>query len=548
MLALLVTACSSGDSEPPRIAAPPAPQAAAPAPPEPAPPPPEEPQATEQPATAAAAESAAAPSSSLTVTTPATNEEANTGANLEASLESFKKDDEVIGAIIEGLDEGTVEGGLLNTQEPFIDTSPERGVVWSIETTPEAQPKPEEAIIPEGQDPSLAEEALAAAFALVRQQRGSDASILDDALPEDRLPPKQPDQFRIALLLPGKGKAELVARDIQDGAELAIFKLAPRHLDLVYFDTSDDIDRAVRAAIDSQADAILGPLFSSNTAKARRLAETAGLPIISFSNDIRVAAPGVYLLGQTPEQEIEIALNHALANVTPIEGTGRDRLAVAIISQQTAYGVRVADHAASVLEKNGIIAAARVTFNKDILQSEDNLRAATRNLTVWEPSPEGKTRLPPYDIVVLAGDVPFSLRVAPVLAWYDVDAAKTRFIGTSLWSSPAILQEPSLMRGLFATAPMARREVFAKLWKETGSETPGKYAPLGFDAVALTATLTARHPERFRLMLTSDAGFAGFSGMFRLRPDGSNIRLLDVHEITGGGSRIVAPAPEKFDD
>ena len=37
--------------------------------------------------------------------------------------------------------------------------------------------------------------------------------------------------------------------------------------------------------------------------------------------------------------------------------------------------------------------------------------------------------------------------------------------------------------------------------------------------------------------LTQKAGFAGFSGMFRLLPDGRNIRLLDVREMPKAAAR-----------
>ena len=123
---------------------------------------------------------------------------------------------------------------------------------------------------------------------------------------------------------------------------------------------------------------------------------------------------------------------------------------------------------------------------------------------------------------------------------------RDRYLGTSLWASPAIMQEPSLKGGVFATAPVNRQDIFNRMWQETGAETPGKFAPLGFDAVALTAMLSADERGNFKKRLTEETGFAGFSGTFRFQPDGLNLRLLDVRQIDGGKSRVIAPAAEGF--
>ena len=419
-------------------------------------------------------------------------------------------------------------------------------VVWDIETFSAPIDGAEDAVIPEGQDPSLAEDALAAAFALVRQQRGI-AEVLDEQpLPSAVPPEKKADVFRIALMLPQRGAAGRVSRDIQGGAELAMFTLAPRHVDMVFIDTSDNLNTAIIQARSSEADVILGPLFSGDTAEVRQLLRDDPVSVISFSNDVDVASPGVFQLGQSPEQEIGIALSHALETTTPISGSGRGSNAVAILSDDSPYGLRVANEAEQILFGRGMDAATRVVFGKETLDDEESLRNAVQSLARWVPSSESGTRTPPYDIVVLAGEISFSLRVAPVLAWYDLDPERIRFVGTSLWSAPSILQEPSLQHAIYADAPSSRRQTFNRLWRDTGTPTPGDYARLGFDAVALTSTLSASDPESFQSKLTNREGFAGFSGTFRFEVDGRNTRLLDVVEIDGGSPKVVAAAGTAF--
>ena len=435
-------------------------------------------------------------------------------------------------------------GDPLEVPLPQVETGPD--VVWDIETDGLRIDLPESAVIPEGQDPSLAEDALAAAFALVRQQRDV-AEVLGDSIPLTSVPPeKRFDIFRIALMLPHEGPAGRVGRDIQGGAELAMFKLAPGHVDMVFIDTSGSLDNAVAQARNSGADIVLGPLFSGTTAEVSRRLGFDGPPVISFSNDLSVAAPGVYLLGQAPEREIDVALSYALATTEPLRGSGRINPAVAILVDDSPYGARVAERAQRVLQQQGLAPAARVGFDRATLDDEQTLREAVRDIARRIPSSGGGPAAPPYDIVVLAGDVSFGLRVAPVLAWYDINPERVRFVGTSLWSSPAILQEPSLQRGIYADAPESRRRAFNSIWRETGARPPGGHATLGFDAVALSAALSAEDPGAFRQRLAGREGFAGFSGTFRFEPDGRNTRLLDVLEIDSGSARILVEAGATF--
>ena len=435
-------------------------------------------------------------------------------------------------------------------QDPLASSLPqpedEETVVWDLETAVAPIEIPEGAVIPEGQDPSLAENALAAAFALVRQQRDV-AEVLGESVSLTAGPPvKGLEVFRIALMLPYEGPAGRVARDLQGGAELAMFKLAPGHVDMVFIDTSDNLASAVAEVRSSGADIVLGPLFSGSTAEVRRRFGFDGPPVISFSNDVNIAAPGVYLLGQTPEREIDVALSHALAETGPAAGAGGAAPVVAILVDDSPYGARVADRAEQVLRRQGLAPAVRVGFDRGTLDEEETLREAIRDIARRTPALGGGRRAPRYDIVVLAGDVSFSLRVAPVLAWYDINPERTRFVGTSLWSSPAILQEPSLQRGIYADAPESRRRVFNGMWRETGARPPGSHAALGFDAVALSAALSAGDLESFRQKLTGREGFAGFSGTFRFEPDGRNTRLLDVLEIERGSAKVLVEAGATF--
>ena len=478
--------------------------------------------------------------------------------DLQTSLREIEESGQMVSAIINELDQENTEdnasssiAGRLTITGTDADTSDNESVTWTVgdNTTTVAEAVTEEEaepVIPEGEDPSLGAEALAAAFALARQSRDQAEARLDDPKLPEAIPPKPADGFRIALMLPAEGPAASVSKHIREGAEFALFKLAGENIDMIFLD-SEKPDLATAAALANGADMILGPVFAS---KAQRVGSIIGqnrLPVLTFSNDSTAAGGNVMLLGQTPEQEIETVLAHALIHQPANPASGREKLAIAIISQDKIYGRRVASHAASILNDAGLPPVANITLDAATLASEENLRRRIRRLTGWvPPSGEGTARVPNFDIVIIAGDPAFSLRVAPVLAWYDLDPEKVRYLGTSLWASPAILQEPSLRGGWYAAPPQSRERLFVDLWRETGKSMPNRYTMIGFDAVALASTLARMNPQDPIPTLTQKSGFAGFSGMFRLLPDGRNIRLLDVREITENGGKVIATAPKSF--
>ena len=486
----------------------------------------------------------------------------STVPDLDTTLQDIEESEGTISTLIEKIEQTSdtqAEENSVSAVQADVssttDTSPaltnqqegssQPGVVWKIETD-NVTVTNSQATIPVGQDPSLAADALAAAFALAREKRSQTEARLDDPDKPETIPPKSEGNFRIALMLPSKGAGQKVGRHIREGAELALFKLGGDNIDMIFLD-SDNPERAAQLAASNGADLILGPVFGE---RARRVGAALGpsaIPVLTFSNDITAAGGNVLLLGQTPEQEIETVLAQALMKIKPNPDAGRSQLAIAIISQDKTYGQRISNHANTILNDAGIPPVANVTLDSATLASEDRLRQQIRSLTSWvPPSSEGEIRPPNFDIVILAGDQAFSLRVAPVLAWYDLDPEKVRYLGTSLWASPAILQEPSLRGGWFAAPPATRETLFESLWRETGKPVSNRYTMIGFDAAALASTLARKDRSQLKSILTQNAGFAGFSGMFRLLPDGRNIRLLDVRGITSDGSEVIAVAPERF--
>src|SRR3546814_11702249 len=81
----------------------------------------------------------------------------------------------------------------------------------------------------------------------------------------------------------------------------------------------------------------------------------------------------------------------------------------------------------------------------------------------------------------------------PLMAYYDVDNTKVRYLGSTQWNDPELGREPALTGGWFAApSPDTRRPFEQRYSAMFGSPPPG-LASLAYDAVSLAAVM-ARPP------------------------------------------------------
>ena len=414
-------------------------------------------------------------------------------------------------------------------------------IIWNIESAQKGRVEtPDDPVIPVGPDPSLASEALEAAFAmLARREQGLPAEGF-------LMPKKAPGIMRIALLVPTSGANTVLGSELQRGAELALFSLRNRQVELLVFDTAGDgADMAAREAVQAEADIIVGPLFSDAVVPARQVAATAGVPMLALSNNTEIADRGSWLLGYMPEQQVDLLLGHALTS-------GRNK--VGIIAASDAFGQRLARHATKRLAQFGITPEDFITLTPAQLADEDSLKAAVKSFTGYQPPEEededapASCELPPprFDAVLFAGSADFALRTAPVLAYYDADPERVLYLGNAQWNQRRILMEPSLQGGLFTSRPTDRDDAFNALWSSAWDGRPGALARLSFDAMAMAAILAGQQRTEWDAALQSGSGFNGFSGAYRLLPGGGNQRAFEIREISGGVSTVLQPAPDKI--
>lgn len=353
-----------------------------------------------------------------------------------------------------------------------------------------------------------------------------------------------------------------------DAAQLALFDVGAEQLVLLPYDTAGTTEgaaRAARAAIADGAKLILGPVYSGSVAAVAPIALAAGINVVAFSSDRAVARPGVFVMGLLPEEQVARVVAVAV-------GAGHQRFAALVPA--SSYGQAV------VKALRAAVAEARATLTDVVFYPADAAGAAdvadiVRVFTDYdarraalvaqrrrlkaradEVSREALRRLEGrdtlgevnFDAVLLPEGGPRLITVAALLPFYDVDVRKVRLLGTALWETAPVTEEPALVGGWYAAPPKARTAAFAARFAKAFGRGPPALATLAYDAIALAGAL-AKQPEGANFsarMLSAPGGFRGLDGIFRFTAEGLNERGLSIYEVTADGVVEKIPAPESF--
>ncbi len=158
---------------------------------------------------------------------------------------------------------------------------------------------------------------------------------------------------------------------------------------------------------------------------------------------------------------------------------------------------------------------------------------------------------PPFDAILIADGGDRLRSVASLLTFFDVDPAMIRFLGTMRWQDdPRVLQEAALQQGWFAASAPESLAQFESRFAGVYGHPPQQLAALAYDATALAVTVARDlgDPKFEPVTLANAQGFAGSTGLFRLRPDGLTDHGLAILEVAGGKARTIEPPPASFTD
>lgn len=336
--------------------------------------------------------------------------------------------------------------------------------------------------------------------------------------------------IRVGLLLPLSGQQASLGRSMLQAAEMGLFDVGGDNFKLVVRDsaTSGGPAAAARDALADKADIVLGPLFGAELKQAAAPVIAAHIPMVSFSNDNSQAQPGVYVLGVTPESQINRVVGYAAS-----QGVKR----FAIMAPNSPFGrIVLSAYQESVVKAGGTI--SQVVFYDP--KSPDLTQPVREMADAYKRSgfdalmiPEGGQRLRAFAAMLPAFEMPTGL---------------VRLLGTALWQDPASAAEGALVGGWFAASAPDRLQAFNQRYASLYGTPPDPRAAIVYDAVTLAVALAQSKEggDFSQSRMTDPSGFAGVTGVFRLGADGKAERGLAVLEVAPGTFLVKDPAPGTF--
>src|SRR6185312_10866266 len=214
------------------------------------------------------------------------------------------------------------------------------------------------------------------------------------------------------------GASSPIGVSMRNAAQLAMDGFGAPYITLMIEDDHSGADAAAQAAqaeLGAGAQLILGPVFATSVRSASTAAKSAGRPMIAFSTDVTVAAPGVYLLSFLIQGYVDRILQYAAS-------TGKKSFA--IIAPQNDYGQVAAER---FQDKAG-------NFNAQVVVTAAQQVAAVQSQIDALFIPEQADAMP---------------AVAGALSSAGV---KTKLLGTGVWNDARVLKLPQ-MQGAWFSAP-----------------------------------------------------------------------------------------------
>jgi ABC-type branched-subunit amino acid transport system substrate-binding protein len=345
--------------------------------------------------------------------------------------------------------------------------------------------------------------------------------------------PQKP--VRIAMILPlaGYSPTAATAKGMKQAGEMALFELDnPLVQIIVKDDKGTPVGAAAAAdeAIREGAEIIVGPLTAGATTAIAPVARKANVPVLTFSNDRRVAGNGVYLMSFLPEQEIDRIVTFAAS---------KGKRTYAALVPDDAYGVVVEEAFRRAVERNGGRVVALGKYPADV----NAMLTPVKGLmdSIRQSADSGM----PVDTLLLAGGAEVLPQIGPLMSYSGLNGSQIKLIGTGGWDYPNAGRNAALAGGWYPAPDPHGWQDFAQRFSRSFGTTPPRLATLSYDAVSFAITLGAYEPgQRYTAAnLTRANGFNGVDGTVRFSAEGLPDRSLAVLEIQTFGASVIDPSP-----
>ena len=340
----------------------------------------------------------------------------------------------------------------------------------------------------------------------------------------------------VALLIPQSAanpQEQKLARDLESAARLAVSDLEGVQIDLRVYDTAGNASQAQAVALKAVADGakiIVGPLHAESANAVAVAVAHKNVNVLTFSNNPTIAGGNLFILGQTFQNTA-----NRLASYASRQGKKR----IVTVHSNNLSGQLGKQAIEQAVLNNGASMAGSVGYElsqQGVISAIPGIRAAVSNSNA--------------DAIFLtsntAGALPLFSQMLPEAG---VNPQTTQYIGLSRWDTPPqTLALPGVQGGWFALPDPQRSAQYINRFQAAYGGAPHAISGLAYDGIAAIGALakTGSRDALTRPNLTQSAGFQGVSGVFRLRPDGTNERGLAIATIRDQKMVVIAPAPQGF--
>jgi branched-chain amino acid transport system substrate-binding protein len=427
-----------------------------------------------------------------------------------------------------------------------------------------------------------------ASRALARNDVGRARAALD-RLPRQLTPKAEAERARLlarasdrrghgeatlGLVLPLSGPFQKIGESILRGFVHAsgIYAEPPSKLRLLVRDSGGDAERAAAAArelLAAGANAIVGPVRSSEVATAAPLAEQARVPLLNFTRSDTVTDLGEYVfrIGLTPGDQAPVLARFCAEQ--------RECKRYAILYPDDEYGntfkakfweaveatggsvVAVESYAPGSVdwqsEIKALVGLDQLTASQAArVKERDKLRrnAVANAARLASPELQGLPPFVDFEAIFVPDDAASVGLILPQLRFFDV--TNVVYLGGSGWNDPALVKIAAreATRSVFSdefSASSTRPEVveFVRGFAATYGATPDAYAAEGFDAAAvLRAALEAGGDgggDALREQLLALSAFPGVTGLHSFDSTGGAQKSLELLTVRGGAIVAITP-------
>ncbi|PIE13462.1 MAG: penicillin-binding protein activator [Rhodobacterales bacterium] len=346
--------------------------------------------------------------------------------------------------------------------------------------------------------------------------------------------PTQP--VPVALLVPrgsGNGTDDTLAQNLENAARLAMADLDGVKIDLRVYSTAGNAAKAQTAALQAVNDGaliILGPVFGEAANAAGVAVASKNVNVLAFSNNATIAGGNVFVLGPTFDN-----IANRLTQFARKQGKSR----ILVVSSDNAAGQLGNAAIQKAIARNGATLAGAVSYEF----SQPGVIAAVPKIKAAAVAGNADAIFMTSNT---AGSLPLFSQMLPE-AGIGPDVAQ--YIGLTRWDIPAQTTSlPGVQGSWFALPDPNKSAAFSSRYNAAYGSSPHPIAGLAYDGIAAIGAL-AKAGKRDALThaaLTQGAGFQGATGIFRLRPDGTNQRGLAVAQIKNKKVVVIDAAPGSF--